>query len=505
MKKIVNILKKLNSPISYFKKAYPTEFKIVDDFCQINKLSHVSWPELKYLYSNNLTKIPVCEVCQGSVKFFSPARGGYAKTCGKKCGAQNPKTKKKFKETNLLKYGVENHAQSKVTQDKMKATNLLRYGVEYASSNKEIAAKIGKHSKKNWLTTWPKMRKGVNAVTLSKNKEIINILDDSFMCLCEKNHHYEINKHLFFSRKSENLNPCTICNDPKEFKNSFFQKEITSFIKDLVIENVIINYVLPDSRLEADIYIPNMNIAIECNGVYWHGEKYAGPQKHLKKLIHCESNNIRLIQIWEDDWYHKKHIIKSMLSNLIDKKSIKIYARKCEIKKITSNDAKYFLDLNHLQGNINAKYRYGLYHNDILVSVMTFGKLRKSLGNIKLLEGEYEMFRFCNELNLTVVGGASKLFSYFLKHQTVKSVTSYSNRDWSIGDLYTKLNFQLDSNTQPGYFWAINNIRYHRYNFRKDKLVKEGFDATKTEVEIMHSRNYYRVYNSGNKKWIYNV
>ena len=497
---IINILKNIKGPISYFKKIYPLEFKKVNDYCLKYNFIDLSWSEVKYLYSNNITSMPKCDVCGGSVNFYSVARGGYAISCNIKCAAKNPKTRNKFKATNLLKYGYENHAQSKMVKDKMKATNLLRYGVEYASSNKLIAAKISKNSKKNWPSIHPYIKNGINNATLIKNKEILNILDGNFLCLCDNNHRYITTKHLFFSRKADNLNPCTICNDPKEFKNSFFQKEVTNFIKSIIDGDIIINYVLPNSKLEADIYIKKLKLAIECNGIFWHSEKYAGKHKHLRKLNLCESNNIKLIQIWEDDWNHKKHIVKSMLSNIISKNIKKIYADKCEIKTISSNEALKFLTQNHLSGNIQATHQYGLYYKNELISMMIFKKLNRNN-----FQYTYEMLRFCNKLNLNIINAESVLFDHFLRNIKVENITARSNRDWPIEKLFNKLNFKTVSNTSPDYFWAINNVRYNRYSFRKGLLRKEGFDINKTGVEIMISRKYYKVFNSGNKKLIYNV
>jgi len=73
------------------------------------------------------------------------------------------------------------------------------------------------------------------------------------------------------------------------------------------------------------------------------------------------------------------------------------YGRKCVIKEITSKEAKEFLNNNHIQGGINAKYNIGLYYNNELVSLMTFGSLRKNMGR-KSIDGHYELLRFCNEL-----------------------------------------------------------------------------------------------------------
>ena len=37
------------------------------------------------------------------------------------------------------------------------------------------------------------------------------------------------------------------------------------------------------------------------------------------------------------------------------------------------------------------------------------------------------------------------------------------------------------------------------FNYRKDKLISEGFDPNKTEHEIMLERGIYRIYDCGCK------
>jgi len=82
-----------------------------------------------------------------------------------------------------------------------------------------------------------------------------------------------------------------------------------------------------------DIYIPSMNIGIEYNGLYWHSELHKGKNYHLNKYKKLKDIGITLIQIWEDDWFFKKDIVKSRLNNLFGL-SNKIYARKCSIREI---------------------------------------------------------------------------------------------------------------------------------------------------------------------------
>ena len=59
-----------------------------------------------------------------------------------------------------------------------------------------------------------------------------------------------------------------------------------------------------------------------------------------------------------------------------------------------------------------------------LVSLMTFNKPRKGIGKMSEDGLEWELGRFCNALNTNVVGGASKLFKYFINERIQ---TSYQN------------------------------------------------------------------------------
>ena len=134
---------------------------------------------------------------------------------------------------------------------------------------------------------------------------------------------------------------------------------------------------------------------------------------------------------------------------------------------------------------------------------MTFGNLRKNLGQ-KAEEGSYELLRFCNKLNTSVVGGANKLFKYFVNQIKPKKIISYADRSWTMNNgksLYDNLGFKIIGVSKPNYYYIINKIRMNRFGFRKDKLVKEGYDKNKTELQIMTERKIYRIYDSGCLKY----
>ena len=127
------------------------------------------------------------------------------------------------------------------------------------------------------------------------------------------------------------------------------------------------------------------------------------------------------------------------------------------------------------------------------------------MGNKQQIDGEFEMLRFCNKLNTQVVGGASKSLKYFIKNYRPKLILTFADRRYSNGNLYKQLGFKLQNITVPNYYYVIDDIRKYRFGFRKNILIKQGYDSNKTEHEIMLERKIYRIYNSGNYKFIYDL
>lgn len=269
---------------------------------------------------------------------------------------------------------------------------------------------------------------------------------------------------------------------------------ISSFYKDKILRNQKMG------NIEMDIYLPDLNLGFEFNGLYWHSEKYRDKFYHYNKMKFFGNKGIKIINIWEDDWEFKRDIIKSIILNKIGFTPQKIYARKTEIRRISSKENKKFFDENHLQGGVSASIRIGLYYNDDLVSVMTFGKKRKILAQ-NSANNEYELLRFANKININVIGGASKLFSYFINNYNPQKIISYANCDISDGKLYKILGFKEIGHTGVNYWWVKGKNKYHRSNFMKHKLIADGFDPEKTESEIMTERGYYKLYGSGNLKY----
>jgi len=135
-----------------------------------------------------------------------------------------------------------------------------------------------------------------------------------------------------------------------------------------------------------------------------------------------------------------------------------------------------------------------------LVAVMTFSGLRKVLGS----NGEDNTFELVRFASKNVVGIASRLLKYFIKKYKPNKIISYADKRWTLsGDnLYQKIGFNLVKTTKPNYWYALkDDKRYHRFNFRKDLLVKKGYDPNKTEKQIMGELGYLTVWDCGNYKY----
>ena len=409
-----------------------------------------------------------------------------------KYGDVNYNNREKFKKTCLDKFGETSPIKNINVMNKLIKTNLIKYGVENVFQSKLIIKKIKEINNKRFKNKWAKILNiSINNILINGNMITINDL-------CDKHESFTITKSLLYDRFRFGIQYCTKCNvigthysDAENKIRNFIENELNIKTQKIRINNK-----------EIDIYLSEKKIGIEFNGLYWHSELFKDKNYHLDKTELCEQNGVQLLHIFEDEWIYKKEIVKSIIKSKLGLIDNKIYGRKTEIKEIDSKQSKNFLNKNHIQGNVNSKIRIGLFYKNKLVSVMTFEKTRKS---IKIdNEISFTLNRFCNELNSTVIGGASKLLKYFVKIYNPKSIISFADRRYSQGNLYEQLGFSKIKINQPSYSYFKNNelIRYHRFNFRKEILKKRGYDINKTERIIMKENNYFKIFDCGNIKYL---
>jgi len=74
------------------------------------------------------------------------------------------------------------------------------------------------------------------------------------------------------------------------------------------------------SPLELDFHIPEHNLAVEVNGLYWHSEARGKDENyHLNKTQLCLKQNIRLIHIFEDEFINDWNGVQQKLLNIFNK------------------------------------------------------------------------------------------------------------------------------------------------------------------------------------------
>ncbi len=175
--------------------------------------------------------------------------------------------------------------------------------------------------------------------------------------------------------------------------------------------------------------------------------------------------NQRIIHLWEDVWIDKQDLVQSRILAMIGKFS-RLNARHCFIERIDMPTADKFLNDNHLQGSVKAKFKYGLFlktqyvekfldkrsiENE-LIAVATFS------GGRTFKEGErkgfrsYELIRFASLKGFVVVGGMDKLLKAFIAEHSPDDIMSYADRDWSDGRSYLKLGFSKIGLSKPQCF-----------------------------------------------------
>lgn len=281
----------------------------------------------------------------------------------------------------------------------------------------------------------------------------------------------------------------------KSFK-SRYEYEIAEYIESKGIDIKISDRILISPQ-ELDLYIPSHKIALEFNGNYWHSDVYKNETYHQNKTIDCAKQGIQLIHIFEYEWINDSEKILNLIDNILDINITRLFARNTKVKEIDDTAVKQFLTSNHLQGYAMSSVNIGCYIDDELVGVMTFGTPRFNK------EYEYELIRYCCKDHIKILGGASKLFTYFIKKYKPKSIITYSDISKFTGNIYTKLGFKVQENaiTKPNYVWYnhSNNQVLSRYKTQKAELIRLGLDKYgSTEDEIMYNLGYYKIYNSGN-------
>jgi len=424
---------------------------------------------------------------------------------------QSDMISKKIHDTNMMKYGHEFPMQSDVVYEKYLHTirnkfgcdnpmenNVIKQTHSEAMSNKTVQNKIQATMIDKWGVT--------NYQYAHILPEHIKILTsrELFISFCNNKTISEISYEL-------NVNSSTVynkiikfqCNNDINIKKdiSSFEKSVFEFISqfDLTIYQNRRDIIAP---FELDLFIPSMNIAIECNGDYWHSDIYKDKNYHFKKWKYCHDLGIRLISISESEWKNKTAIYKGMLQVALQQVTNKAGGRQTTVCVINSPLAKKFLNDNHLQGFAQGNKHFGAYLNGELVGVMTFGWTR---GSIK--SRRFELKRWACRNDIIITGMFSKLFKFSQTILGFTEVISFSDNRWFTGGLYSSNNFTNIAVCKPNYQYYYNNILYHKQQFMKSNIIKKFPEMTEaiangmTESQAVKELGILKIWDCGKTEW----
>lgn len=473
----------------------------------------------------------------------------YEKTCLERYGKKNanqfitPEKKELYIEKCKSKFGTSNAGQSKEAKEKRKNTLIERYGVthnfklidtpEHAKEvwdknhdsilEKTKMTQLEKYgaefySQTNEWKTRNRLSKSRNTILFETENncilqsKLIRMYGQGWLSLIKDGEIKIIKDPTRFGNYISNDDVPKIIDYVSSQHDCFASNEeieLRTYIENLIgKENVKSNdrtvISTKDNRYELDIYVPDSNLAIEYNGVYWHSIENVDKKYHLTKSKLCENKGIRLIHIFENEWKSDKEKCKSLISSALNVFERRIYARECNFKQLSIEEYRSFCNENHLQGSVNSKYKFALEHNGEIVEVIGIGKSRFN-------KNELELHRLCTKKFTNVIGGFQKLLKHALEAIDTSDydyLISYVDLAKYTGVGYEKCGFEYMTTTPPSYFYIDKHLHKHnRIEFQKHKLCKilEKYDDNLTEQENVIRNKYFCIYDCGTKKYKYNI
>jgi len=418
--------------------------------------------------------------------------------------------------TNQERYGANSFTSTEEGKEKVTTTNLERYGEEcyfdtdkFKETYQQMLSERGVIN----ISQLPEVKQKNRDSHLKRffgllinsdrlKEKVIPLFSINDYKGVKEGNQYEFQCKICSTKFYTTIDNGTIPRCPKCYPplngESIGEIELYEFICTLVgKENVIRGNRKILKGRELDIYIPSMSIAIEYNGLYWHTDLHGKGTKsyHISKTEECEKLGIQLIHVWDFEWLNKQEIVKSIIRQKLSYVKTKIYARKCNVQEINNEQYTRFILDNHLQGIKSSSIKIGLFQNEELLSIMSFSK--KGIN-------QYEMDRFCNKINTSVIGGADRLFKYFLKIYNPKFITTFSDRRFFDGKIYLKLGFEFKGFTSPNYQYTHRfKVIGSRLKFQKHKLkgLLEIFDPNLSEWQNMQLNKYDRIWDCGHRKF----
>ena len=457
----------------------------------------------------------------------------------KKYGVDNPAKSKdvldKIQKTNLERYGVEYSSQSDVVKEKVKKTNLDRYGVEYSFQANEVKEKIKQTNLDKYGVDNPSKSEVIKQRIVESNRRNLGVdypmqsrevMDKSITTSLEKYgteypnqsdivkgkieattlEHYGVSrvckldefkqKVVETNRKRYGVDyACLVFSGKYKGNDSSYNR---SFAKLLDDNNISYEREFLLEKYSYDFKVGNTLIEINPTATHNthfnpYGKNRIDVNYHRDKSKLAKDSGYSVIHVF--DWDDIDKVVQLL------KTRETVYARKCDIRVVSDVDTNNYLDMYHLQGTCRGqKIRLGLYYNNQLVSLMTFGKSRFNKNC------DYELLRYCSHYN--VVGGANKLFKYFVDTYKPNSIVSYCDTSKFSGKVYDDLGFTLSKKNTPRKHWYSMKEKRHitdglLLSQGYDRLFKENHGKGTSNEELILDRGYLPVYDCGQSTYIW--
>lgn len=367
------------------------------------------------------------------------------------------------------------------------SSNMARYGAPWPWMSADIKSRSGFERKKRSVNKWFTQLSTRNLTPLF---EINDYLDEGshgkleVKCGC--------GTVFKIQRYKENSNPglCPTCYTPNA---SRWQHEINDLIRSWGVRTRLNDRTVLGGNYELDIYAPDQNTAIECDGAWWHSE--AGRPDIMKSLEHKleleQASGVRVFRIYDWEYAGRREIVLGRLRTAFGFATEKFNARECSLVELSSKDSGVFFEKTHLQG-AGVGRAFGLEHNGTLLMAMSFAKPRWS-------QEDQELIRFSCIPGIIVRGGASKLFKHAVSALSAASIISYADLRFGNGSVYGKLGFRDTGNTGLGYYFVRSSGEVaSRYELQKKKMITlEGETAIAAAARL----GWYRVWTPGHRRW----
>jgi len=401
------------------------------------------------------------------------------------CIEQRERASQSFKEdgrqqkiiaTNREKFGTDYPFQSPVILEKVKQSNIEKYGTDKPGS-------------------LPSCRKKAQQTCLDKYG-VENIFESEGFSDKVKQiwlHKYGVEHPNQLPERCNRLKEWCIQNPEKQFA-SRSEIEMLQWTKQYYPGA----QKHKDGECEIDVFIPEINLGIEHNGLYWHQESIVGKKYHIDKTKHFEEKGIRIIHIFEHEWKLRKEQVKSFLLSAIGKNEHKIGARKCNLLwsslPIDIQEVHNFLETYHIQGQPgNTQYVIKVLYNNELLAVATFGKHHRN-------NKDWVLTRFCTKTNYTIQGVLSRV-SKLASQQLKEDILSWADYRLSNGNGYEKAGWVFEKMLPPDYFYHKHGVKVVSKQSRQKRIVKTPQGVTESEHAKVDGLN--RVYDCGKMRYRY--